>query len=61
MSWVEELIDLGRKCLNDGMALEDHRLPEVLLMFVEGDSMLQWEAKSPVHQLLATRCPADLE
>lgn len=53
MSLVKASIEQGRKLQNDDVALADRKLPDVLVVFIEGASMSQKEAKSQVHQFLA--------
>lgn len=61
VSCVEESFKPGWECKNDGAMLADCMLPEVLVFFVEDESMYLSEAKSKVRQFLVARCSADLE
>lgn len=51
----------GWKLQNNGAVLEDCRLPDVPVVFIEGRAMYLWEAKSEVRQFLAVRYRAVLE
>lgn len=58
---VESTVEPGRQYLNEGATMTDCKLMEWPIIFVKGESMTLWEAKSQLRQLFATRYRADLE
>lgn len=57
----EPTVGPGWGRLNDGTVLRHRRLPEVLVIFVQCESMSLSEAKSPMNQFLETWYFADFE
>lgn len=61
MTYVEAFVKPGRKRLHDGAMLADHKLPKLLVIFVQGALMALSEAKSKVRHIFVTRNPAYLD
>lgn len=60
MSNFDRTVGPGRKHLNDVAGLTDLWLPEIPIIFVEGESMSMSQVKVQVHQFLVTRYPTHL-
>lgn len=58
---VQATDEPGRRGRNHGAVLADHKLREVPVIFVEGESISLSEVKLGVHQFLAAQYPAILE
>lgn len=61
MSCVEASVNAGRKCQIEGEVLDDRKLPEVPVVFVEGASKSLSQVKPQVRQILMARYPAGFE
>lgn len=61
LSWVEATIELGHKRISDGAVLKDRKIPEVPIVFVDGESTSPSEARLSLRQFLGARYSADFE
>lgn len=61
LSCEEAIFEPGQKCQKNGAVLADRNVPEVPEIFFDGEAISLSEAKLQVHQVSATRYPADIE